>query len=300
MNNDKPKSFQVQARAKKLVVPCDKLSKILFEYPADEYADILETHARCGCVEEKSKRKKVVTPFWLELVKGYEDKLPPDAFTREVLYHAISAYEQGFRVISISMTFDSMTGGSEKRNVYKEQYAAIREAFDKLAFTRIVIELAPLLKAFPKYAKNYCGEMTLSGVILPCRFLEGEINGQKTFVVEMLGESPLMTVAKLKKQVLTYDATPLAIDGQYNTPQIITLKNYLLRRIKLIARGMNNHIVFDTLYKQCGLADATRSVKQIARKEIAEILSSFKGEGVIKDFEFERQDNTYRAIIISP
>lgn len=301
MRQDNPKKFQIRQRMKKLVVPCDKLSNHMFNYSADEYADILKYRDRCGCVEGVKKGKKIVTPYWLELVEGFEDKLPPDAFAREVLFHAISAYEQGIRIITISTTLDSLSGGEEKRNVYKEQYAAIRGAFDKLAFTRIVVDIEPLLKAYPKYRKNYDGELKLIGTLLPCRFLEGKINGQKTFVIELLGESPLMTVAKLKKQVLTYDATPLAIAGQKNTPQVMTVKNYLLRRINLMQsakrkKGLSPVILFETLYKQCGLADATDSIKRNVRKEIANILSSFKAENVIQNFHFERQGRAYRAI----
>ena len=304
MRQDNPKKFQIQKRMKKLVVPCDKLSNHMFNYSADEYADILKYRDKCGCVEGVKKGKKIVTPYWLELIEGFEDKLPPDAFAREVLFHAISAYEQGIRIITISTTLDSLSGGEEKRNVRKEQYAAIRRAFDKLAFTRIVIDLAPLLKAYPKYRKNYDGELKLIGTLLPCRFLEGEINGQKTFTVELLVESPLMTVAKLKNQVLTYDVTPLAIAEQKNTPQVMTLKNYLLRRINLMQsakrkKGLSPIILFETLYKQCGLADATDSIKQNARKEIADILSSFKADDLIKNFEFEKQGGAYRNIKIT-
>ena len=303
MRQDNPKKFQIQQRMKKLVVPCDKLSNHMFNYSADEYADILKYRDRCGCVEGVKKGKKIVTPYWLELVEGFEDKLPPDAFAREVLFHAISAYEQGIRIITISTTLDSLSGGEEKRNVYKEQYAAIRGAFDKLAFTRIVVDIEPLLKAYPKYRKNYGGELKLIGTLLPCCFLEGEINGQKTFVIELLGESPLMTVAKLKKQVMTYDATPLAISGQRNTPQVMTVKNYLLRRINLMQsakrkKGLSPVILFEALYKQCGLADATDSIKRNVRKEIADILSSFKADGVIQNFEFEKADGAYRSIKI--
>ena len=301
MCNDKPKKFQVQRRVKKLTVPCDKLSNHMFNYSADEYAEILENHDRCGCVEGVKKGKKIVTPYWLELIKGYEDLLPLNPFHREILFHAMNFYEQGFNVITISMTLDSLTG-EEKRNVCKEQYAAIKSAIDKLGFTRIKIDLAPLFKAYPKYAANFKGDRDraeLIGILLPMKYLETEINGQKTLAIELLGESPLMTVAKLKKQILTYDATPLAIAEQKNTPQVITVKNYLLRRIKLIERGLSPIILFKTLYENCGLADATDSIKRNVRKEIGDILSSFKADGVIKNFEFERQGRAYRAIKIA-
>ena len=302
MSNDKPKKFQVQRRVKKMTAPCDKLSQILFEFSADEYAEILENRDKCGCVEIVKKGKKIITPYWLELVEDYADKLPPDAFTREILFHAMNFYEQGFNVFTFSMTLDSLTGGEEKRHLYKEQYAAIKRAIDKLGFTRIEIALAPLFKVFPKYAANFkdnCDRARIIGCLLPMKYLETEINGQKTFAVKLLDESPLMTYAKLKKQLLTYDTTPLAIAGQNNTPTVITIKNYLLRRIKLIEHGLNPIILFETIYKNCGLVDADKWKKQDARKEIEITLNSFKADGVIKNFEFEKQGRAYRNIKIT-
>ena len=302
MSNDKPKKFQVQRRVKKMTVPCDKLSQIIFEFSADEYADILEKHEQCGCVESVKKGKKITTPYWLELIEDYTDKLPPDAFTREFLFHAINFFEQGFDYFTLSMTLDSLTGGKEKRHVYKEQYAAIKRAIDKLGFTRIEIDLAPLFKAFPKYAANFKGNRDrakIIGCLLPMQYFETEINGHKTLAIKLLGESPLMIYAKLKKQVLKYDTTPLAIAGQNNTPTVITIKNYLLRRIKLIERGLNPSILLETIYKNCGLADADKWKKQDARKEIETTLNSFKANGVIKNFEFEKHGIVYRSIKIT-
>ena len=298
MSNDKLKNFQIQLRTRKKIVPCDRLSQTFFKTPPEKYAGILEQRYKGGCKEDKEG--KIITPYWLKLVEGYADKLPPDAFTREVLFDAISAYEQGIRVITISTTLDSLTGGVEKRHVSKEQYEALRAAFDKLAFTRIEIDLAPSFKAYPNWRRNYSGELKLIGTLLPCRFLEGEINGQKTFAIELLAESPLMTVAKAKKQLITYDASPLAIAGQNNTPQVITVKNYLLRRIKLIIeRGLNSSIEFKTLYENCGLANASDSVKRNARKEIVDILNSFKADGVIQNYEIKRLGRAYQSITIT-
>lgn len=299
---DKILKPQVQERVKKITVPCDKLSQILFEFSADEYTDILEYRDQCSCIEVK-KGKKAATPFWLELVEDYADKLPPDAFTREVLFHAMNFYQRGFNHVTISMALDSLTGGEEKRHVCREQFEAIKAAIEKLMKTAIKINLRPFFEAFPKYAKNYKGNpdrAELEGTILPCRLVHVEVNGQATLAVEMLGESPLMTYAKLKNQLMTYDVTPLAISGQRNTPTVITVKNYLLRRIELMKRGLNNSILFKTLYENCSLANATKKQKQDVRKTVEETLNSFKADGVIQNFEFERRGNGYRSIKITP
>lgn len=300
MKQEIPQKFQIQRRMKKFIVPCDKLSNHPFNIPADAYAFFLQSNTAIKCVEAVKKGKEIITPYWLELAEGYFDLSPLNSFDREVLFACISAFEQGIRVGTISTTLDSLTGGTEKYRVYKEQYAAIKQAIDKLSCTRIKVDLAPLFKAMPKYRANYTGKAELAGMLLPCRYLEAEINGQETLTIELLGESPLMTVAKLKQQVMTYDAAPLAVADQNNTPTVITVKNWLLRRIHSIKRGMNSSILLKTLYAECGLADANNGKKRDVRKVVADILSSFKADGVIQDFEFEKQGNVYRAIKITP
>ena len=292
------KKVQIRRRMKRLIVPCDKLTNGLFSFPPEEYADIITNREECGCKEGVKRGKQIITPYWLELVGEYENLLPPSAFDREVLFACVSAYEQGYQVITVSMCLDTLTGGVEKYRVHKEQYSAIRDAFNKLMSLRIEIDLAPLLKAYPKYKANHMGEMRLVGTLLPCKYVEGIVNGQKTLTVKLLDESPLMTIAKIKRQFLDYDADALAIAGQRNTSTVIVLKNWLLRRIEQIRRGLNSSILFDTLYAECGLADAADSSKFNARKAIADILTAFKAEGMIRDFEIERQGRYYRAIKI--
>ena len=292
------KRAQVQGRLKKLTVPCDKLSNHMFNYSEKEYVEIILDGEECGCVEGYDRKgNKIVTPYWLTPSVEYADIKPLTAFNREVLNVAISAYEAGYRVLSFKMTLNALTG-DDKSRVRIEQYEAIKAAFKRL-MTVITINIAPLLKAFPKYRKRHVGASELSSPILPCKLCDVEINGQRILAVELLGDSPLMTVAKLKQQLITYDLKPLAVPNQNNTPQVITIKGYLLRRIELIKqRHLTPTILFQTLYENCGLADADKWQKQDARKEIETTLNHFKAEGVIKNFEFERQGNAYRAIII--
>lgn len=299
MNNYTVKTFQIQHRSQKLVVPCDKLSRNLFKLPAEKYAAILAGNCRYRCSVGEKKGAKIFIECRLELVDGYTDFSPPDAFAREVLFHAISLYAQDVQVFSPLMMLHSLTG-VDKPRVYKEQYAAIRRALDKLANTRIEINLEPMFKDFPSYRKNYSGKSIIAERLLPSFFLEGKINGQKTFAVEMLDESPLMTVAKVQKQILTYDATPLAIAGQKNTPNVIVSKNKLLRRINLIKTGRlsNPSVVIEKFCEECGIVNADRWQRQDFLKSLTVTLQSCKAVGVIKNAEFEKQGNAYHAIKI--
>ena len=265
-----------------------------FYYPADEYKAIVQNREECECREGHDRKgKEVATPYYLT---GSKDKTPLKPFDREILYVAISAREQGINCLSFQMILNALTGGVKDKDLSK-RLEAIKAAVKRL-MTVITIDLAPLLNAFPKYRKRHVGSAELTAQILPCKMLDVEINGRRTFAVELLGESPLMTVAKLKQQLITYDLEPLAVPNQNNTEQVIVIKNYLLRRINLIKRGLNSTMLFDTIYRECGLADASDSIKRNARKEILDTLNHFKAVGVIKDFKIERQGNTFRAIKI--
>lgn len=298
------KSAQIQRRMNKLVVPCDKLSSLPFTLSAEEYHDAING-AEMGCLEKKATKNKppVITPFWLEQAAECTDLKPLEPFHREVLFACISAYEQGYNYVTFSMALDALSGGEEKRHIYDEQLAAIKAAVKKLRNVSITVDLAPLFKGMPKYRKNHVGKATLTGYLLPCNVLEVELNGQKTIAVELIAESPLMTVAKVKRQLIDYEVVPLQIPNQNNTPRVITIKNWLLRRIKLSKAsrakgGLNNTIKFDSIYAECGLAEASKSQKQNARKIIFAALDAFKAEGVIKGYDIKREGIKYESITI--
>lgn len=301
---EEKKSAQVQQRMNKLIVPCDKLSRLPFTLSAENYKKAING-ARLEFEEKKATKTKpaVITPYWLEQATECTDMKPLEPFHREVLFACISAYEQGYNYVTFSMTLDALTGGEEKRHIYREQLAAIEAAIKKLRQISITVDLAPLFKGMPKYRKNHVGAAKLTGYLLPCNVLEVELNGQKTIAVELLGESPLMTIAKAKNQFLTYEVVPLQIPNQNNTPRVITIKNWLLRRIKSSKScrpkdGLSNTIKFDSIYAECGLAELSDSIKRNARKIIFATLDAIKADGIINGYDIKRTGNKFDSITI--
>lgn len=293
-----PKKIQVQERLKKMVAPCDKLTQQIFDIPANEYKDIVLKGEECLCVEgEDKKGNEVCTPYWLSLVGEYLDTKPLSSFEREVFISAVSAYEQGYRVITYSMTLNTLSGKDRNNDIHTKQFEAIKAAFDKLMFTGITIDLEPLLKAYPQYRKRHIGKYILKGLLLPSKYIDAEINGRRTLAIKLLDESPLMYIAKLKRQVLTYDITPLAIPSQNQTPTVLTIDNYLLRRIHLIERGVNPSIRLESIYRNCDISDSY-SAKQNARKVIDDALNHFKAEGVIENFTWLKKDGAWYSITV--
>lgn len=291
-----------------MIVPCDKLSNHFFNLPADFYRQIGDGKIELNCREDK--KGEVVTPYWLELVEGYIDLSPLDSFDREVLYACISAYEQGFKGVSIKMTLNAMTGDGNHSREYGEMVEAFRKSIKRLCFTKITVDVAPLLRAYPKYKKRYKGDDTcrISDMLLPARVIESTVNGQEVnFFVEFRGESPIMTVARLKNQLITYDIAPLDVPKQRKTPTATVISNWLLRRVTAITTGRldNNSILLERderrnlsgLYDECNVTDS-RSSKRNARKVIEETLNHFVGEGVIESWEWHMENGAYHSITI--
>lgn len=66
----------------------------------------------------------------------------------------------------------------------------------------------------------------------------------------------------------------LNVSNQNNTPLIISLKNYVLRRIiEIINHKMTATITWNNIFNRCRISDASKKVKHDARETI---LKSFE------------------------
>lgn len=286
-----------QDNVQKMIVPCDKLSQIIWNWEAEEFAEIICERLKNECVEGKDKfGNEIVTPYWLGNAGDYADLSPLTAFQREILFFIISQQAQGLRTITVTETSDGVTGDERGRSLYDEIY----DAFEKLANRWVKVDLTPLLKARPDYRKRYSGEWKLKSPLLPCRFLEHKDKNSRSVGIELLAESPLMIIAKMKRQVLTYDAEPLAIANQNHTERVTVINNWLLRNVELRKQGRldSNKILLKSFYEDIGLADGTKWQLQDAREIAAKFLNHLKEEKVIRGWSWEMDGTTYRAIIL--
>lgn len=296
----KPKStlpkFQQNGRVKRAMVPADKLSQKIFTLNEEQFSVLMDGD-NLECVEGTKKGKKIKTPFWLKNAEGYLDKSPLTPFQREFLFMLISAYEAGYRVATYQSTLNALTGGNKSR-LHANQYEAMRSAADKLRLTCLTIDSASLRGAFPKYNKENIS-VTISDYLLPCRIIEAEYNGQKTLIIEMYGESPLVTYARLKNQTQCYELNGLDVPRQNNTPLVMVIKNYLRRWTdSVINRGLNSTLTKETFCTNCGLIGATKRQWQEVRKIIEATLNHFVAEKIIASWHWTKNGNAYKGITI--
>ncbi len=286
--------------AKKRIEINDKMSKTLFKLPDNTYQKIIDEHKSQGVVEVKNHKKfgKVKSSFSLQNTDGYSDKIPLDEFHRAVLSVCISNWLEGNYYITPAIIYRGLTGKVNKKSDSKpssEQLAAIINSIDKLMFTEFDPKIAEAFEQL-KYANGDEAKIQKSA-LLPCYRAQVTINGQKSDVICFDRQSPLLNIAELKKQLVTYDADLLDIPNQNNTVLNITLKNYVMRRVHEIKlHKLQPTITFSDVFKKCRIENSDNKIKMRSRAYIQKFFAHLQEKEIIKSFEIVKKHNTYYSV----
>ena len=284
----------------------DKATKLLFNLPPNWYETMINQGKRQGVIEKRNHKKhgKIKSAFSLSNEEGYTQILPLDEYDRAVFDVFVSEFENGNRVLTLPMIQRALSGKIGEVGVipYKDQRAAILESIGKLRHTDYndeVLDAYKKLGYIDKDEVNEGEEKIEKAPILATKQTSKIINGQKTDIFYILDEPPLLTNAKRKKQILTYDAELLNVPDQQNTPLIIMLKNYSLRRVLESIKHpkqLKPILTLDDIFKKCRITDTPNVIKLRARKYLEEFFKHLQSKGVIKSFEFVKKGNKFHAV----
>jgi hypothetical protein len=279
----------------------DKATKVLFNIAPEYYAQMIQDNKGHGIIEKKHHKKhgKVRSNFHIFNENGYTVIIELNEFDRAVLSVCISEWQVGNRYITIPMILRGLigkVGASTGFRVYKDQRTAILQSIDKLMFTAYDPNM---IDAFQKL--NYDDEGKIEKItksaILPCYRVEKTINGQKSDIIYFDRESPLLQIASLKKQILSYDASLLDVPNQNNTPLVITLKNYSMRRIiEIKHHKMTPTLTLDDIFKKCRISNASRKAKLDIRECLEKFFAHLQSKGEIKSYEWTKKGNAFYSI----
>ena len=299
---EKNKNVQVYP-AKKRIEINDKIAKVVFSLPDDNYDKLIEENKSQGVVEVKNHKKfgKVRSSFKLQNSDGYSQKIPPDEFDRAVLSVCVSNWTEGNLYITPAMIYRGLTGKVNKKSDSKpssDQLAAIIHSIDKLMFTEFDPTVAEVLEQL-KYANGDEAKIKKS-TILPCYRVELTINGQKSDVICFDRESPLYSIAKLKKQLITYDCELLDVPKQQNTPTTIALKNYVMRRVQEIKlHKLTPTLTFNDIFTKCHIENSDNKTKMRAREYVVKFFEHLKSKNVIKNLEVTKKHLAFYSVKFS-
>ena len=290
--------FQENFSLDKIVSCNDKLTKNVFSLSAEEYFDVLKNGISVSVTETILRGKKIQTHFTLNGGGIATFKRPLNEYDRAIFDVCNSAREANFIGITRDSLFRALVGGKNNNSrPTPSQAVAIFESLKRL-MPVIEIDFSHTRDKIPKYKEV---PDKIISPILPCRIIHNVlVNGQRTTIVRFTDESPLTKIARVKKQIINYSVSLRDITNQNNTPLVIMIKSYLIRRVlEIILHNMTPTITFNDLFKHCELTDANKWQKQDARKIVLSIMENLKTEGVIKSFEFTKKDSSYYSVSIT-
>lgn len=275
--------------AKVLLVPNFKLAKNIRNHDDNEYQKLLNG-TKGGVIEKKNHGKArldVVTTYKISTADDYDDSDPLSEFDRAVLSVCAANFELGNKDVSIGIIYRGLTGKTGSNAIpYPNQYAAIKSSIQKLMSTIIEINDIDTIKALG-YGNRTQG--IVGSAILPAHYVEtSTLNGQDILTVHFDRESPLMIIAKERKQILTFDSELFNVPHQQNTVMNITLKFYVMCRvqeIKLHRRSLRPILTINDIFTKCRINNVANKIKSDARDTVKVFLEHLKTQGVFKDYE---------------
>ena len=284
------------------VEPNDAFIKALFRFGSNSFK--LALQGKKFGVREKRKTKKkdaIFSKLAVQNAEGYDDDNPLSEFDRAVLGVIISEYLSGNRYTTVNIIHRALIGkvGEVGAILRKNQQAAIVSSVIKLMATLVDFSCVSDSLLEMNYTDNDGNSVRLKNSnLLFADIVDAKINGQEMDGVIFFKDiSPLFYIADAKSQVIRYPHQLLNVLNQNNTPRIISIKKYVLRRIcEIKLHKMTPTITFDDVFKKCRLLDCSRKVKMDARISITKLFEHLQENNFILRFELIQHRNTFIAV----
>lgn len=278
----------------------DKATKIIFSRSDKSFSNVINGKT-LSIVEKKNHKKKgeVVSRCHLQTSNGFTYIAPLGEYERDVLNVCNTAWQAGNRYITYAQIQRALSGktgmDADKARTYKNQFADIIDAIDKLMCTQYDPDILEVYEEL-----NYEGaEKILKAPLLPCKRVLKVVGGKQIALIEMLDESPLAKQAKAKGQILTYPARLLNVPNQNNTRLVTELKNYTVRRVVECiehSKQMKPILTLDDIFSKCRIKDSTKRTKQHARECLEKLFAHLQAEKFIKSYEWTKKGNAFYSI----
>lgn len=286
---------------RRIIVPNDRIIKMLFTLTNAEYCQIIKARVNLEVTEVRKHRRYGEICSFIKILHDdfYFMPDPLDQFDLDVANICISEWETGNRYVTYSMIYRSLTGkiGESDATPSKDQLAKIKHSLKKLMSVRIAVDLEAICE---KLGYNEGKPAKFTDKIIPARFVDYTVNGQKTKVIEFTAESPLLKLARVKNnQIISYDVELLNVPKQKNTPLNIELKHYAIRRVietKAHPRQMTPSITFADVLEKCRIADADNKKKHRVRETLKAIFEHLLACGEIDSFQVNKKAGVFYSI----
>lgn len=292
--NDSVQVYPITQR----LVPNFKLCKVVYNLTQKQYDRMAINDKQRKILEKKNFKKygDIVTVYRISNTDDRDNSDPLNEFDYAVYSVCVTYFDKGYHCITFAMIYRALTGKTTKDGKGKIPHDlrnAIILSLKKLIGTIIEIEDSSVNSAF-----NYDDEANKCSSILPAHFLDAIVNGNDASAVYFDRISPLMEIAKNRKQLLTYDTALLDVPTVRNTFMNTTLKSYVMRRICEIKlhKNLRNIITFRDVFDKCRIDEASRDTKMNAREVIIKLFEHLQAKDFIKSFKVVKKENAFYSI----
>ena len=275
----------------------DKLAKVIFKL-SDEGTDELLGGKTFEIVETRNRKLgEVTTAYKILNAAGYQVLRPFTMFDRFVLAVCISEWLKGNRYTTVAIIYRALTGkiGRSDAKPSVAQRKAIIESLEIL-MSRIVDYGAEDVCKVMGY--NDGNPFVGKAPLLPAAYIDfSEVSGDNDTLIFFTDAPPLLKMAEVKKQLVSYDATLLDMLGQ-NTPMNIAAKNYTMLRIQEISlhKQLTPTITFFDVFKKLRIENADNKTKLRVREFMIAFFEHLKTKSIVKSFEVIKHGNTFYSI----
>lgn len=226
----------------------------------------------------------------------------------------ITLWEAGNDTITAEMVARAMANKTESEKISPQQQGAITKSLDKM---RGIHVLANLSEEMQKRKVTINGEpvteFVLDSYLLLMEKVKVTAGGTTKTAYHIVKEPVLLTYSKMTGQLLTVKAGLMDIKkisgGKIsgvsiaNTETRQPIKEYLLRRIEVMkyARrqkhgNQSNRILFDTLYRETGNDNASRTEQNRIRDYAYQVLDYWTAAGYITGYTVVTEGKKIRGI----
>ena len=289
--------------AKQRIVPNCKLCKVIHNLTPDEYDYMVVGGKKRRIIEMRHHKRygEINALYKISNAADYDNTDPLTEFDRAVLSVCVSNFAVGNSCVTPAVILRGLTGKTSKGGkgkVNPEQLDAILFSVKKLMNTVIDLD-----DTQPNEYLEYGTKKSaiICSALLPAYIArDTTINGQAAYIIGFDRESPLMQVARERKQILTYEAELLDVPGQHNTWMNIALKNYAMSRIQEIKlHKMHRTLTFDDLFAKTRITNADNKTKMDARNALVKFFEHLQEMGEIHSFEVKKKRNAFLSIKFS-
>ena len=238
-------------------------------------------------------------------------------YDREVHDSVITLYEAGNKIISAGTVYRAMNGLVKSEKASPQAIETVTRSLEK---SRLIMLDIDCKREKEKHYKDKDFKSEYKGFLFDCNKLTVPTKNQSKIVYEFLDKPILYEYAQMSKQIINVPIELLHTEwGKRNSEELIIMRGCLLRHIedmkwasfqrrnnKIRLKGYKDHKGFHNgIYEELDVTfdnysdSAYKKKTYDIRKNIEEILTEWKNQKYVDNYEFYKQGKTIIGVAVS-